>query len=402
MTAENDEQLTLEQVERVWPGVVRDTRVFDKTLMALLNSGVRPAAVEGNTLTLDVGSEFIAMKLIKPNFRQIIERVLSKHTGVELGVRCKIEGSSRLLDPPAIEDLLPPIKETPAIAPQNPATVANSASLARRLPTPISTEQPTTEGDRTEMEFPDDLEPLIATLAHMFAQKGDAREVAILASARATARFVEHDEFNEVDVYSLYLQVPTALYMQIVNAKDACEQAIRDAAQSALAIYPQYFLRFVVMAPELKAETGWRAKMLEWLKGDGVNNQGRVRSDNVASRECDGLLFRSEPEIMLYQALKAEGVSFAPLPVFLRGGPNRQRIEPDFVIIKDGITMIVEVDGDTVHRELPAEAQKRLKMLTDGGALVERVRAAECNTPHLATICAKQILEAIRRAKAIR
>lgn len=68
-----------------------------------------------------------------------------------------------------------------------------------------------------------------------------------------------------------------------------------------------------------------------------MTNQGRVRSKNVAPRERDGLLFRSQAEINLYLALKQVGVSFAPLPVFVRGGREYQRIEPDFIILKDGL-----------------------------------------------------------------
>ncbi|MBC8077765.1 MAG: DNA polymerase III subunit gamma/tau, partial [Chloroflexales bacterium] len=89
--AANADIASLEQIEAVWPQVVRDVRVFDKTLQALLNSGVRPTDVEDNTVVLEVGSEFIYSKLEKPNFRQIIERVLSKHTGGSYGIRCVVE-----------------------------------------------------------------------------------------------------------------------------------------------------------------------------------------------------------------------------------------------------------------------------------------------------------------------
>jgi len=48
---------------------------------------------------------------------------------------------------------------------------------------------------------------------------------------------------------------------------------------------------------------------------------------------CDGLLFRSQPEINLYRAFKALGITFAPLPVFIRGGetyPTFRIILPAF------------------------------------------------------------------------
>lgn len=68
------------------------------------------------------------------------------------------------------------------------------------------------------------------------------------------------------------------------------------------------------------------------------------------------------------------------------------RLEPDFVVLKDGVVMVVEVDGDTYHRELPAEAHARLTPLDHEGAKIERVRAEECSTPEAATACAARLL----------
>jgi hypothetical protein len=135
------------------------------------------------------------------------------------------------------------------------------------------------------------------------------------------------------------------------------------------------------------------------LDGTGINNQGRVRSNNIAHREVDGLLFRSEPEIHLYRALKAKGVTFAPLPVFLRGGARYYRLEPDFVIFKDGVIMIVEVDGDTVHRESPADAHERLEPFRHEGATVERVRAIDCGTQDAARECATKLLHILEKTR---
>ena len=120
-----------------------------------------------------------------------------------------------------------------------------------------------------------------------------------------------------------------------------------------------------------------------------------MRSDNVASLECDGLLFRSEEEIHLYRALKRVGVTFAPLPVFIRGGQQYSRLEPDFVIIKDGHVMVVEVDGDMNHKESPAEAHQRLQPLDHEGAKVERVRVADCETPEKAQKTVEKLLKVL-------
>jgi very-short-patch-repair endonuclease len=115
---------------------------------------------------------------------------------------------------------------------------------------------------------------------------------------------------------------------------------------------------------------------------------------------ADGLLFRSHQEIHLYRALKAAGVSFAPLPVFVRGGQTYRRIEPDFVLLKDGIVLVVEVDGGTVHRETPVEAHNRTTMLAHEGAIVERISASECETLEKAKECASKILSVIAKHRA--
>jgi hypothetical protein len=166
--------------------------------------------------------------------------------------------------------------------------------------------------------------------------------------------------------------------------------------------YSNEDLRLVCITPVIDADKNWREKTRVWLAGEGVSNQGRVRSDNIPSRTCDGLLFRSQPEIFLYKALKSIGVSFAPLPVFMRGGESYGRIEPDFVIIKNGIMMIVEVDGDTVHHETPAEAHSRTTMLVHEGVHIERVQASECGTQETANTGARKILQILAKLKSAR
>jgi DNA polymerase-3 subunit gamma/tau len=91
----NADVAALEQIESVWPDVVRDVRVFDKTLQALLNSGVRPVDVKGNEVILEVASDFLFKQLAKPALRQIVERVISKHTGTNYALRCVVEAQRR-------------------------------------------------------------------------------------------------------------------------------------------------------------------------------------------------------------------------------------------------------------------------------------------------------------------
>jgi very-short-patch-repair endonuclease len=58
-----------------------------------------------------------------------------------------------------------------------------------------------------------------------------------------------------------------------------------------------------------------------------------------------------------------------------------------------GLTFVVEVDGDTFHKELPAEADKRLVPLTYEGVEVRRIRAADLETDASADIIVKELIE---------
>lgn len=246
-----------------------------------------------------------------------------------------------------------------------------------------------------------DAETLVATVTHLFMHKGAAREVAILASATPELPQTDYDNWNGGTYgYTLRLGVSIDVYVQISSIKDECERRIDEEASPLFTGNEN--LKNVYIHPLPQSDPAWRDKARSWLAGSDINNQGRVRSDNIASRECDGLLFRSPPEILLYKALKSLGVSFAPLPVFLRGGQDYQRIEPDFVIIRGGIVMVVEVDGDTVHLETPAEAHARTSMLVHEGVHVERVKASLCDTPDKANAYARQVIQLFDKIKANR
>ena len=179
---------------------------------------------------------------------------------------------------------------------------------------------------------------------------------------------------------------------------EASEAAILSRAQTILQKFKADRLIQVKIIPAVVEDSQWRDKAAAWLAGK-VTNQGRVRSDNVAALKADGLLFRSHPEIHFYRALKNEGIAFAPLPVFVRGGQEYRRLEPDFVIVHQGIIMVVEIDGDTVHQETPEEAHSRMVMLQHQGTHVERLRAAECDNPKRAQEAVGRIMSALQKIK---
>lgn len=239
--------------------------------------------------------------------------------------------------------------------------------------------------------FADDTDNFVGRIARLLAERGRTREVAMLTLGECSLEEDPDDNTSWGTPYRLEVSVSPRLYVETDAGRDSATRTIKDAANE-LRDNRGEFVSYVAIVPNVKVLPEWKEGALRWLRGEGVNNQGRVRSDNVAARECDGLLFRSEPEIYLYQALKAAGVTFAPLPVFLRGGRTYERLEPDFVVFRKGCLMLIEVDGDTVHVETPAEADQRTRLFKHEGALIERVPASECDTKEKAAARAVRLL----------
>jgi hypothetical protein len=152
-------------------------------------------------------------------------------------------------------------------------------------------------------DFEIDLESFLYSVSRVFAHRGETTEVAILADASAELTQVSYDNWDGGTYgYSLSLRIPPALYAQVAEERSEYANAIRDE------LCPHFphkrSLHEVLIQPFQMAPEGWQRKAKTWVGGKGVTNQGRVRSTNIAGREHDGLLFRSQAEINLYEALK--------------------------------------------------------------------------------------------------
>ncbi len=244
--------------------------------------------------------------------------------------------------------------------------------------------------------FPIAIDDLMASVVEILKDQGAAREIGVIVASDVDTEWFQED--YGTNYWGILLALDLPVYSRLSEAeRNEVERTIDRAASPFFRAFQKDELRAVNIVPRAVKNEGWRDQANEWLRGAGVNNEGRVRSDNIASRQHDGLLFRSQPEINLYVALKARGVTFAPLPVFIRGGTTYARFEPDFVVIKDGVVMVIEVDGDTYHRETPVEAAARLQPLDHEGAKVERVRAEECAGPEAAKVCAEKLLRILEK-----
>lgn len=249
----------------------------------------------------------------------------------------------------------------------------------------------------------EDLDKVLSALADMCASAGDTTAVAILAMSTPSIRQTNFDGWDGGQTYfTISLELPQSFYRQLEGRHDEIANTLKERVKDIERLYEREWIDAFEITTELENDPNWRDKAKAYVAGQGISNQGRVRSDNLAPRMVDGLLFRSLPEIFLYRAFKSLGVTFAPLPVFVRGGIDYRRIEPDFVVLKDGMVMIIEVDGDTVHRETPLEAHNRTTMLVHEGAHVERVNANDCASAEKAMACAKRLLEILSKLKEAR
>ncbi len=249
-------------------------------------------------------------------------------------------------------------------------------------------------------DFEKDIDLLVQNVARLFAHEGNAKIVSVLSFSTISAAQTDFDNWNNgTNIYTVYLEVPQLIYLEIRSELSDLAQLIKDRLGELMQRYERAWVGEVILSPQLIESQDWQENARDWLTGKGVNNQGRVRSDNIASRQCDGLLFRSMPEINIYKALKKRGIAFAPLPVFLKGGEKYSRIEPDFIVVKDGVALCLEIDGDTVHKESPAEADARTRILTDEGVVVKHFSASLCDTPDKADILAEEVITIIEKVK---
>jgi len=251
----------------------------------------------------------------------------------------------------------------------------------------------------TTIDGPFHPEDLVASSVEALKVVGDARSIAVLASGQFRLEMWNSD-FG-VDYWRLCIEIPVQLFYALTEEdRNDIAKRLYDIIYPFYAPFSSDRLDSVVIVPLVSnAPAGWREEAIRFAKGEGVTNQGRVRSDNIASMQHQGLLFRSKAEITLFNAMTRAQLAVAPLPVFVRIGKVYNRLEPDFLVIYKGLTFVVEVDGDTFHKELPAEADKRLVPLTYEGVEVRRIRATDLSNDVEADKVVRDLIEFMARRK---
>ncbi|MFN5058360.1 MAG: DNA polymerase III subunit gamma/tau [Chloroflexota bacterium] len=81
-------------IER-WPAIVRDIRVKNRNLEALIKTGINPIDIEGNVVLLKADNEWLLKRMQEQANIVLIEQVLERHTGTKYRIRCVADAQRR-------------------------------------------------------------------------------------------------------------------------------------------------------------------------------------------------------------------------------------------------------------------------------------------------------------------
>jgi hypothetical protein len=176
------------------------------------------------------------------------------------------------------------------------------------------------------------------------------------------------------DHLTLHLGVGEDLFDEYEPKRDGIERRLLGYAGNVVIPEQSRYLRAVRLGLKFEKNDGWRYDASMWLIAQAITNQGRVRSNNVAPLEFEGLKFRSYTETIVYRELKRRGHPVAPLPVVIQGGETYERREPDFLIIYRGRVIIIEV-----HGPLSDASDERLAYLARAGAIIHHLAVDRCS-----------------------
>jgi len=147
------------------------------------------------------------------------------------------------------------------------------------------------------------VENLVSSAVEALKIQGDARAIAVLVAGQCS---LDSDEGNmNISYWILSISLDVKIFFAMTEEdREAVKTAITGVISPFFASTPDHALSFVNISPLVnEPEDGWREDAMRFVQGEGVTNQGRVRSDNIASKEHQGLLFRSQAEITLFKAL---------------------------------------------------------------------------------------------------
>ena len=176
------------------------------------------------------------------------------------------------------------------------------------------------------------------------------------------------------------------------------QAAIIDALQQITRTDKSYIVKLVLLPEEV--QKNWREQRQQ-DRLDTVSNQAHRQPLTKPHPVKDGLHFRENSEVLVYDALmalqesrpKTDTICVAVAPAVRVGG---RTFVPDFMVTLRGRAGIIEVDGGTHQKRYLADASKN-DLLTDGGfCLVYRIPVEDTSNPadvkaHLDTFIARML-----------
>lgn len=241
----------------------------------------------------------------------------------------------------------------------------------------------------SELTLEQEADAVVGTLASFCKSSADHECLEVLLHSKPS--LVYYTGFDSEAMLTLAVEQRT--FEQYFPVLEEVTRRLRDLIDKYVRLRGSSQIRLLIeLVPVLIVQDDWRLAAALYFAGIGLTNQGRAHSDNVAPLDFEGLKFRSEPEKHFYLALKRFGIPFAPLPVFVQGGDEFKRREPDFVLLYNGRLCIVEIHGPYSDR-----TDERLAFLTRNGALLERISVDECETLERARNAARTVLDSLDR-----
>lgn len=186
----------------------------------------------------------------------------------------------------------------------------------------------------------------------------------------------QHWAFAMAKRYDAILTVDANLLSHYTPEAQA---AITEALQQITRTDRSYIAKLVLLPEQVRKN--WREERQQDRLGK-VSNQAHRQPLTKPHPVKDGLHFREESEVLVYDALvalqasmpKTDTITIAVAPAVRVGG---RTCVPDFVVTHRGRAGIIEVDGGTHQKRYLADASKN-DMLTDGGfSLVYRIPAED-------------------------
>ena len=179
--------------------------------------------------------------------------------------------------------------------------------------------------------------------------------------------------------YAVHVEMtgPRAAYDVLNDESNSIRRSIHKAIQAVLPS-DRYVKHFTVHAEQVEIDPDWRAELLEIARGRGVHNQAPGVQNGRVWRN---LLFRSQSEVGIAQALDNAGVLYLPnCRARLGLGGQRFNREADFLVCASGNWGILEVDGEPFHppsRTVQDHERDRL-FRSHGIKVVEHFDADRC------------------------